>query len=51
MFSIAVPLYDTTGRPGTFDVLLCILGNTQIYPVYNKKHMGEVKTYVTTTLM
>ena len=27
MFSEAVPLFDITGRPGTFDVLLCILGN------------------------
>lgn len=27
MFSIAVPLFDISGRPGTFDVLSCILGN------------------------
>ena len=27
MFSVAVSLFDITGRPGTFDVLLCILGN------------------------
>ena len=27
MFSVAVPLFDITGRPGTFDVLSCILGN------------------------
>ena len=27
MFSVAVPLLDITGLPGTFDVLLSILGN------------------------
>ena len=27
MFSAAVPLFDITVHPGTFDILLCILSN------------------------